>query len=40
MATLGIVETSFPSALAESPYSSVLEGEFEMSGIQAPPLLL
>ena len=27
MATLGIVETSFPSALAETPYSSILEEE-------------
>ena len=27
MATLGIVETSFPSALAETPYSPILEEE-------------
>ena len=38
MATLGIVETSFPSVLAETPYSSILEGEFEMFGNQAPLL--
>ena len=29
MATLGIVETSFPSALAETPYSPILGEEFD-----------